>query len=176
MKLLGTSLLILTFWLAAIDATAVTSVFSPGKLQPLKGAVAAGDFILKDLNGKPARFRDFQGQVVLLSFWAAWCPGCLKEVRTIEDLYQVYREQGLVVIAVSLDTTPANEMRAIIEKLKLTFPVLQDRDGLVGRLYSIPGVPTSYLIDTQGKIVYRVVGKYDWSDQEARIAVEKLLP
>ncbi len=136
----------------------------------------AGDFILKDLNGKSVRFSSFQGQVVLLVFWATWCPVCRKEMPTMEDLYQSYREQGMVVVAVSLDTMPASKVRAITGELKLTFPVLHDRDGLVGRLYSIPGVPTSYLIDTQGKITYRVVGKYDWSDREARIAVEKLLP
>jgi len=76
---------------------------------------------------------------------------------------------------VSVDTTSPGEVRAFVEELGLTFPVLHDRDSLVSRLYSNPGVPSSYLIDPQGKVAYRVLGEYDWFGPRAKDVVEELL-
>lgn len=146
-----------------------------GELKPVKGALVAGDFIAQDLNGKPARFGELRGNVVLLNFWATWCPPCRKEMPTMERLYLEYKDRGLAVLAVSQDQAPLAAVRDFAGELKLSFPVWHDRDGLVGRQYSIPGVPASYLIERGGRIAYRVIGEYDWFSAEARAAVESLL-
>jgi peroxiredoxin len=149
---------------------------APGPLTPVKGAVVAGDFVARTLQDRSARFREVQRKnVVLLNFWATWCPPCRKEMPAMEQLYQAYRDRGLIVIAVSQDQAPLATVRSFAEELKLTFPVWHDRDGLVGRQYSIPGVPASYLIGADGRIAYRVYGEYDWHSGEARAAVETLL-
>jgi len=93
----------------------------------------------------------------------------------MEALYREYKERGLVVLAVSQDQAPPSTVRAFAEELGLSFPVWHDRDGLVARQYSVPGVPTSYLIGRDGRIAYRVLGEYDWLLPEARAAVEQLL-
>lgn len=144
-------------------------------LKPLKGTVMAADFILKDLSGKSVRFSDFGGKVVLLNFWATWCLPCRVEMPAMERLYQAYRNDGFVVVAVSVDRSPPVEVEAFVKELGLSFPVLHDRDERVSRLYSVPGVPASYLIDARGRILYRALGEYDWVGLAARSAVEDLL-
>ena len=93
----------------------------------------------------------------------------------MEQLYRAYKDRGLIVLAVSLDQAPVATVRDFAEQLKLTFPVWHDRDGLVGRQYSVPGVPTSYLVGRDGRMAWRMLGEYDWFSPEARAAVERLL-
>ncbi len=146
-----------------------------GELRPLKGAMTAADFAVGDLDGKPVRFAALRGRVVLLNFWATWCPPCRKEMPSMERLYQAYKDKGLVVVALSQDQASAQTVKAFTDALKLGFPVWHDRDGLVGRQYGIPGVPTTFLIGRDGRIAYRVLGEYDWDGDEAHRAVERLL-
>lgn len=93
----------------------------------------------------------------------------------MEGLHQRYRDRGLVVLALSQDQASSKEVTAFVDGLKLTFAVWHDRDGLVGRQYSIPGVPASYLIGRDGRIAYRALGEYGWDGDVARRAVEALL-
>ena len=148
----------------------------PGaELRAVKRPIPATDFYLRDLDGKLVRLSDFHGKVLLLNFWATWCPPCRKEMPAMQQLYQAYRDKGLEIVAVSVDTTSPAELRAFVNELGLTFTVLHDRDSLVSRLYSNPGVPSSYLINAQGKLAYRVLGEYDWFGENAKNTVEKLL-
>lgn len=93
----------------------------------------------------------------------------------MERLHQAYRSRGLVVLAVSQDEAPLEEVRRFAVSLGLTFPVWHDRGREAARHYSLPGVPTSYLIAHDGQLAYRVLGEYDWDGREARGAVELLL-
>jgi peroxiredoxin len=160
----------------ALGVTMAAEEKPRAELRAIKHSIPASDFYLRDLNGKLVRLSDFQGKVVLLNFWATWCPACLKEMPSMEKLYQSYKDKGLEIVAVSVDTASAAKVRAYVEKLGLTFLILHDRDSLISRLYNNPGVPSSYLIDTQGKLTYRVLGEYDWSGEKAKNAVEGLLP
>lgn len=161
---------------ALVALVAGTAEAAKGELKPVKGAVPAGDFVARNLQDKPARFREVQlKQVVLLNFWATSCPPCRKEMPAMEQLYATYKDRGLMVVAVSQDQAPLAMVRGFAEELKLSFPVWHDRDGLVGKQYSIPGVPASYLIGRDGRVAYKVLGEYDWFSPEARAAVEQLL-
>jgi peroxiredoxin len=146
-----------------------------GELKALKGPLTAGDFVARDLAGRAVKFGELRGKVVLLNFWATWCPPCRKEMPAMERLHQRYKDRGLVVLALSQDQASSQEVRAFVDDLELTFPVWHDRDGLVGRQYSIRGVPTSYLIGRDGRIAYRALGEYDWDGEAARRVVEALL-
>lgn len=159
--------------LAAVAASPVAA--GSGELKPVKGAVVAADFAAADLQGHAMRFGTLRGKVVLLNFWATWCPPCLKEMPAMERLHRAYKDRGLVVLGLSQDQAGADKVRAFVDKLQVTFPIWHDRDGLVGRQYSIPGVPTSYLIGADGRMAYRALGEYDWSGPEARAVVEALL-
>lgn len=159
--------------LAVVAASPVAA--GSGELKPVKGAVVAGDFAAADLQGRAMRFGALRGKVVLLNFWATWCLPCREEMPSMERLYRAYTDKGLVVLALSQDQASARMVQAYVDDLRVTFPVWHDRDGLVGRQYSIPGVPTSYLIGADGRMAYRALGEYDWSGPEARAAVEALL-
>ncbi len=170
MRSLADALLVLVAVLAVCSDAA-----GAGQLHPVKGTVMAADFIVPDLDGGAMRFSTLQRKVVLLNFWATWCPPCRKEMPSMERLHQDYRERGLVVLALSQDQASARTVRAFVDELRITFPVWHDRDRSVSRQYSIPGVPTSYLVGRDGRIAYRVFGEYDWSLPEARAAVDALL-
>jgi peroxiredoxin len=144
-------------------------------LVPMKNPIPADAFTVRDVDGKPVSLSDFKGKVVLLNFWATWCPPCAREMPSMEKLYQAYSAKGFAIVGVSVDVGASRSVKEFAQKLKVTFPILHDRDSIVSRHYSVPGVPTSYLIDRRGRIVYRVLGEYDWFGSEAQKAVTGLL-
>jgi len=109
------------------------------------------DFALEDLDGKPVRLSDYGGQVVLVNFWATWCPPCAKEMPGLEDFYSKHRGKGFTVLAVNVGETKS-EAAAFTEQYGLEFPILLDptyelADGLM-----IDGYPTSVLVGRDGYI------------------------
>jgi peroxiredoxin len=164
--------------LAALLFAAAVGAAAPeaaAPLLPMRNPVAADAFTVRDLSGKAVSLGEFKGKVVLLNFWATWCAPCAKEMPSMERLYQAYRAKGLVIVGMSVDTSAPQEVKAFAQKLKITFPILHDRDSIVSRHYSIPGVPVSYLIDRKGRVAYRVLGEYDWFAPDAHEAVKALL-
>src|SRR5690348_11361212 len=106
---------------------------------------------LKDLNGKPARLEDFRGKVVLLDFWATWCDSCLESLPVYEKLYESRRGDGLVVLGVDEDAR-AKGVAGFAAKRGVTYPVLLDTDKDAYYAYRVRGLPTTFLIDANGKI------------------------
>ena len=131
----------------------------------------APDFAVPDLSGQAVRLSAYRGQVVLVNIWATWCPPCREEMPSMERLHERLKDRGFVLLAVSQDEGPVAGVKAFVDQMKLTFPVLVDREGEVGRKYGIWGFPESFLVDRDGRIVERVIGPRDWSapDQIARI-------
>jgi thiol-disulfide isomerase/thioredoxin len=134
---------------------------------------AVFEFSLPDLRGNPVNLKDFRGKVVFVNFWASWCVPCREEMPSMERLYQKYKGQGLVMLAVNYRESQ-KEARAFVEELKLTFPALLD-DGMVSTLYGVFALPATYLVDRQGKSAARVLGARDWMSEESRVVIEQLL-
>ena len=109
------------------------------------------DFTLTDLNGKVWKFRDLQGKVVLVNFWATWCPPCRKEMPDLQTLYERFRGQGFVVLAISDEKSA--KVAPFIQERKVTFPVLLDPDRKVNGAFSVEGIPKSFVYDREGKLV-----------------------
>jgi peroxiredoxin len=116
-------------------------------------------FTLKDMNGRDVRLADFRGKVVVLNFWATWCPPCKIEIPGFIELQGKYQEQGLVVLGVSIDD-PIEKLPPFAEAYKMNYQILVGRDREdVQRAYGpIYGVPTTYLIGRNGKICARHIG------------------
>ncbi|HHH43951.1 MAG TPA: TlpA family protein disulfide reductase [Gammaproteobacteria bacterium] len=142
----------------------------------LAAPVAAPDFILKDMDDEshsPGRYR---GKVVMVNFWATWCPPCRRELPSMEALYQVFRDDGFTVLAINQWESP-DHVFAYMGQLDVepSFPILFDRDSAVSQRYGVKGLPTTVLIDRRGRVVYRAVGGRDFNHPEVRAIIRGLI-
>jgi len=137
---------------------------------------AAPDFALKTLEGKTLRLSELRGKkVVLINFWATWCPPCRLEMPTMQKIYSEYKGKGFEILAINIEPDAHDEIHEFMKELRLTFPVLLDADMKVARKYRINGLPASVLIDRKGTIYAKEVGYHDWTDKDSRKQVEGLL-
>lgn len=166
MKIKGKILLIAVVFVTAM-ALSLTAAAAAEKQK-------AADFSLKDLKGKTVSLSSLKGKVILLNFWATWCPSCISEMPSLNRLYKEMKSRGLEVVAVSTDRSAAG-VRDFRDVHGLAFPIVMDDDREVTRSYHVFSLPTSFLINKEGLIVDKFFGEYDWTDQEMRAKIEKLL-
>ena len=134
------------------------------KYEPLTVGKIAPDFELPDLVEKDIRLSDFRGKVVFLNFWATWCKPCREEMPSMEVLYKNFEQDGLVVLAISIDrVTTKKDIPPFVKSLNLTFPILIDSWGQTDKRYKLMGVPETYIIDQQGVLREKVIGPKDWT-------------
>lgn len=134
----------------------------------------APDFTLRDLSGKDVTLSSFQGKSVILNFWATWCPYCRQERPYLKSLHEKYKNNGLVVIAVSVDKSTTT-LEKFIKQNPAPYIVLTDPEKMAAVPYSIRGLPTTYLIDRNGRIVHKFPGMVEWTDGEAKEYIDNLL-
>jgi peroxiredoxin len=109
------------------------------------------EFALKDLTGKTWTFAELKGKVVLINFWATWCPPCRKEMPDLEALYEKFGSQGLVILGISDEE--AAKVDPFIRESKFTFPVLLDPERKVNKMFAVEGIPKSFVYNREGKLV-----------------------
>ena len=131
-----------------------------------KSEIAATDFSLKSLDGEEKKLSDFQGKVVFLNFWATWCGPCKAEVKDIDQLYDTLEDEAFTVMAVDI-REDRKRVRSFMKKNKIDFPVYIDSTGEVAAEYAVTGIPTTYIIDPDGKIVGRAIGPRDWGSAKS---------
>ncbi|MDR2662305.1 MAG: TlpA family protein disulfide reductase [Treponema sp.] len=131
-------------------------------------------FSLALLTGGRTELSAYKGKVVLLNFWATWCPPCRAEMPSMETLYKRFKDQGLEILAVDCAEEKAVVER-FIENNKYSYPVLLDTDGTVSSLYGIEAIPTSFILNREGKIIARIVGGLRWNDPKIIAAIEAAL-
>ncbi|MCF7821253.1 MAG: TlpA family protein disulfide reductase [Mariprofundaceae bacterium] len=166
----------LTRWLAVIGIIVVVGagawLYLPeAKQSVLEGGVAL-PFTLPDLKGKTHGLPE--GEVVLLNFWATWCPPCRKEMPSMAALHRKYAEKGLKVVAVSVDRD-ANDLSAFVREYKIPFQVLHDADSSTSHDYGVFRYPETFLIDRQGQVRYHLVGAVEWMSESVTKRIEGLL-
>ena len=134
----------------------------------------APDFTLRDLDGQEIRLSSLRGKVVLLNFWATWCPPCREEVPSMVKLNRAMAGRPFQMLAVSIDEGGRESVAGYFKESGSTLPALLDTDRSVGRLYGITGVPETFVIDGKGVILKKVIGPMDWSDPEVLRYLEGL--
>ncbi len=120
----------------------------------------APDFTLPSAAGTNLRLQEQRGQVVMLNFWATWCGPCRREMPQLNRLYEKYRKAGFVLLGVNVDENPANAV-GVSSKLGVQFPVLFDKDQRVSRLYDLSTMPSTVLIDRDGRVRFIHLGYKD---------------
>ena len=129
----------------------------------------APDFTLTDLEGNRVTLSDFRGKVVLINFWATWCPPCRAEMPEIEAVYQEYKSQDVVVIGVDLLETE-NEVRQFVQQGGYNWIFVIDTTGVVANNYGVSAIPTSFFLDKEGVIRVVKVGAMTKRMMESRLA------
>ncbi len=122
----------------------------------------APNFSLKDSTGKQQSLHDFRGKVVLLNFWATWCPPCREEMPSMEALYQQMDKNEFAILALSVDDSWAS-VNQFIRKNGFALPVYADFDKRISSMYGTFMYPETYILDKNGKVAYKVVGPTDWT-------------
>ena len=126
----------------------------------------APDFALSDLSGHKVRLSDLKGKVVLVNFWATWCPPCREEVPSMANLNRLMAGKPFQMLAISIDQEGKQAIEAFFSRAGVTLPALLDSNGAIGKLYGITGVPETFIVDRKGVIMKKVVGGLDWSAPE----------
>jgi peroxiredoxin len=134
---------------ASLDSPQYSAAIA--KLEADDQARQQADFTLTDLNGKSWTLKDLKGKIVMLNFWATWCPPCRKEMPDLETLYRRFGPQGLVILGI--DDEEAEKVKPFIAQQGITYPVLLDPGRKVNTLFAIEGIPKTFVYDRNGKIV-----------------------
>jgi peroxiredoxin len=150
---------------------------------PLAGIASAADsvapdFALPNMDGKDVKLSQLLDHgPVIVDFWATWCKPCIKGFPALQQITDKYREQGLTVLAVSVDSPKSRERVApFIRSQKYTFEVLYDTEGKVSKKYSAVAIPRTVLINSKGEIVLTTTGYRPSNEEQLDAAVRALLP
>ena len=123
---------------------------------------AAPDFTLTDMQGQQVSLSQFHGKVVVLNFWATWCPPCREEMPSMERLYRDFESQGLVMLAVNVEENGKQAVAKFLQKTPHSFPILLDSDNIAQNAYGVFRFPESFIIDRNGVVVEKIIGGRDW--------------
>ncbi|MGB5944971.1 redoxin domain-containing protein [Paenisporosarcina sp.] len=128
----------------------------------VKGDMAP-DFTLTTLDGKKVQLSDLKGKKIIVNFWATWCPPCKAEMPHMQNYYEDFaKDENVEILAVNLTNGDKVEsVQNFVEDYGLTFPIPMDVEGKVGETYQAITIPTSYMIDTKGRIQNKIVGPMD---------------
>jgi thiol-disulfide isomerase/thioredoxin len=148
--------------------------FQDAKVPLLRQQVDSRNFTLSLLDGVNTSLFANKGKVVILNFWATWCPPCREEMPSMEILYKRFKNNGLEILAVD-GGEDDDTVRQFIRNSNYTFPVLIDKNGMVNYVYGIQAIPTSFIIDREGKILIRIIGSIKWDSPEIIKAFDALL-
>lgn len=163
-KRLYTRIIILAVLVAAIAYT-VYNTAHKDDVQLLKIGDNAPDFSLVDLNGETHKLSDYKGQGVLLNFWGTWCKPCKKEMPAINNQYKQFKDQGVQILGVNIAQSNL-EVSSYADKLGVEFPIAIDKTKSVMRAYNVDPLPTTVLINKDGKIEKIITGEMTETDIE----------
>ena len=170
--LLGVALVVLIAWV------------NRDRLQPVIPGTPAPEFAVADLEGDIVRLSDHRGHVVMVSIWATWCGPCRYEMPSMERLYNEFADEGLEILAVSIDAEtgtfdlfgrPGGDIQAFADSLGLTFPLLHDPSGGIQQVYQTTGVPETFLVGRDGIIYKKVAGGTEWDAPDHQELIRRLL-
>jgi thiol-disulfide isomerase/thioredoxin len=143
-------------------------------LKPWKGG-ATPPLTLNDLSGKPLKLEDYRGKVVMVQFWATYCPPCLKEMPSMMRLQAKLAGKPFVILAVNMGETE-KEVKDFLAKVNADFTILMDNDGKALGAWKVFVAPSTFLVDPKGNIRYALQGGAEWDAPEYVQKIREMLP
>ena len=123
---------------------------------------AAPDFALQDLQGETVRLSDLRGKTVIVNFWTTWCPPCMEEIPDLEEFYNEYIRDHPNVVLLGVNLTKEDHGEEAVKNFAkanlMTYPILLDPEGETQKLYGILSIPTTFIVDKNGKIKQKIMG------------------
>jgi cytochrome c biogenesis protein CcmG/thiol:disulfide interchange protein DsbE len=162
--------------LALMVAAAILYLFAAPSYRQGEPSLAgrrAKDFALQ-YEGRPARLADLRGKVIVLDFWASWCPPCLEEVQSMNRLHQDIAAKGGIVLGVSIDEDE-EAYKKFLQDNHVVFPTFRDPTKKIEDSYGTVMIPETYLIDRQGRLARKIVGAQDWQSPQVMASIDVLL-
>ena len=159
--------------LAVILSAAVIS--AAGELQPYEARSEPPALDLADLGGRQHRLDSYRGQVVLVNFWASWCPPCLAEMPSMQRLATALQDRPFRLLAVNVRESRSKAWK-FTKLLNVTFTTLLDSTGEASEAWNVQIYPTSYLVDADGRLRYVAYGPVDWDADDIIQRIEALMP
>jgi peroxiredoxin len=154
--------------LIAVGLICLQTASAPAQ-EPLIAKTRAPEWKLSDLDGKLVKFSDFRGHVLILDFWATWCMPCRIEIPHFVELQNQYGDKGLRVIGVSLDAQGPEFVKKFAKRLDVNYPIVMGNEEVAEAYGGIDAIPTTFVIDRQGRIVSRHMGYDDKAAFEKEI-------
>jgi peroxiredoxin len=145
---------------------ATVSFANNDMMTPMTGVRTAPPIELPDSDGQPFNMEDYKGKYILVNFWAHWCGPCVKEFPAMQTLYDALKEDGFEIIAVHAGP-PQGRVRPFLKKHNITFKTVLDAD-MSAHGWDVPVLPVSYLINPEGKLVYKALGPREWEIESMR--------
>lgn len=153
----------------------VSTTGSAAELKALPPNTEPPPLALPDLQGHKRTLADYRGKVVLVNFWASWCPPCVREMPSMQRLNAALKDRPFVIVTVNMDET-REEITTFLHKLKIhDFVVLMDRGGKVLQRWKVHVFPTSFVLDAKGKLRYAFAGAPEWDEGKVRKQIEALV-
>jgi cytochrome c biogenesis protein CcmG, thiol:disulfide interchange protein DsbE len=163
---------------ALVCAIAVVVLAASCAKEKSPGAIKdkSPDFTLRDTRGNKISLSEFRGRVVLMEFWATWCPPCRESIPDMNELYKKYKDRGLVVLGISLDSDGdvSSTIASFMKEQPVLYPVLLDGSN-VSMLYGVNSIPSVFLIDKNGKVVKKFTGFVPGLAEGLSTEIERLL-
>jgi len=145
-----------------------------GALSKYKGQLRPDDFTLTDIKGVSHSLSQYRGNVLIVNFWASWCPPCVHEMPSMSALKGKFRDDSLEILAINLGEK-SEDINEFLKKHPVNFPILLDPEQKIPKQWNVFAFPTSYLLDKDGVIRFSVAGGVDWASKEITEKVNQLL-
>jgi cytochrome c biogenesis protein CcmG/thiol:disulfide interchange protein DsbE len=177
--------LLFGFVLGAVTTLVAIGWTERGRFGPLETGARAPAFQGRALDGRRVSLEELRGRVVVLNVWATWCGPCVQELPALERLHRALAPEGLVVVGVNVDAAPTllpgaaqgidDRVAAFVEELGLTFPIWLDSERSIEKAYRITGLPTTFVIDRNGRIVRQDRGAVAWDEPPHSTQIREIL-
>jgi peroxiredoxin len=165
--------ILLSLFILVVSLSSIAQQAGKGLTQ-LPDRPQAPDFVLADIDGNQYRLSDYRGQVVIVNFWATWCPPCRAEMPSMQRAWQQLEKEGILMLGINVGEDE-DTIFQFTANYPVEFPLLMDQDSRVINQWPVRGLPTTFVMSPEGKITYRAIGGREWDDPDLLAMVRALM-